>query len=138
MPRRWLFWFWRGFLRVVFFLPYKFLLVIISAHSILILFLFIFFTCLKKTNQKKGQPITWSDCVGLPCAPRIVREFENSHLLRDAQTDQTPFSVSSAVLGCVKRRSYFLLLISYLLLLILRNYSIRLAPVKKLLTFSFL
>jgi hypothetical protein len=65
-------------------------------------FVFIFFTCPKKTNQKKGQPVTWSDFVGLPCAPRIYREFDNSPLLRDAHTDQTPFSVHSAVLGCVK------------------------------------
>ena len=28
--------------------------------------MFIFFTCIKKTNQKKVQPITWSGCVGLP------------------------------------------------------------------------
>ncbi|KPJ97412.1 MAG: hypothetical protein AMJ60_11260 [Desulfobacterales bacterium SG8_35] len=40
--------------------------------------LFIFFACPKKTNQKKRQPITWSDCVELPCAPQNDREFENS------------------------------------------------------------
>ena len=31
-------------------------------------YMFIFFTCIKKMNQKKVQPITWSDSVGLPCA----------------------------------------------------------------------
>ena len=30
--------------------------------------MFIFFTCIKKTNQKKVQPITWSRITGLPCA----------------------------------------------------------------------
>jgi len=59
------------------------------------LVLFIFFTCLKKTNQKNGQPVTWSACGKLPCAAQLCREFENSQSLcplRGAQTGQTPFA----------------------------------------------
>ena len=40
--------------------------------------MFIFFTCIKKTNQKKVQPITWSDCVELPCAARKERATSES------------------------------------------------------------
>jgi len=40
--------------------------------------MFIFFTCIKKTNQKKMQPITWSDKVGLPCAAHKERATSES------------------------------------------------------------
>jgi len=41
-------------------------------------YMFIFFTCIKKTNQKKVQPITWSDYVGLPCGARKERATSES------------------------------------------------------------
>ena len=44
--------------------------------------MFVFFTYIKKTNQKKVQPFTWSRDAGRPCAPRNDREFKNSHPFR--------------------------------------------------------
>ena len=58
------------------------------------------FAC-TKTNQKV-QPVTWFDCVELPCVPQSDREFENSHPLGGTQTGQTPVSVSFTVLGYVR------------------------------------
>jgi hypothetical protein len=40
--------------------------------------MFIFFTCLKKTNQKKGHPRHLVRNRRTPCAPRICLELENS------------------------------------------------------------
>jgi len=45
----------------------------IDNHLLTSLWLFIFFACPKKTNQKKRQPITWPASGGLPCAARKER-----------------------------------------------------------------
>jgi len=62
--------------------------------------MFIFFTCIKKTNQKKVQPITWSRKHDFPAFLETTVSLET----RFAQTCQTPISVVSLVLGCVKRQ----------------------------------
>ena len=36
-------------------------------------YMFIFFACTKKTNQKKRQPFTWPRSAGLPCAAQNNR-----------------------------------------------------------------
>jgi len=72
------------------------------------LFIFMFISLLVQRNEpKKRQPVTWSDCVGLPGVYalflRVLLEMTGSLKTRSAQTVQAPFSVISVVLGCVKR-----------------------------------
>jgi len=70
--------------------------------------MFIFFTCIKKTNQKKVQPITWSDSVGLPCAARKERATSESHTPRGVLR-RVAFPFFAVLLGCVKWQKPFIL-----------------------------
>jgi len=42
--------------------------------------MFIFFTCIKKTNQKKVQPVTWSTYGRLPCVAHKERATSESRI----------------------------------------------------------
>jgi hypothetical protein len=68
------------------------------------IFMFIFFACPKKTNQKKRQPFTWSAKGGLPCAVHKKRATSESRtpcgVLRRVAD---PFFI--ALLGVVKWQS---------------------------------
>jgi hypothetical protein len=50
--------------------------------------LFIFFTCLKKTNQKKGQPFTWSRKRDSPALLKITGRCETRRLQRLRQSSR--------------------------------------------------
>jgi len=55
-------------------------------------------TCIKKTNQKKVQPITWSDWVGLPSLLA-----KNGRHRKVASLRRVAFLILAVRLGCVRR-----------------------------------
>ena len=66
--------------------------------------MFIFFVYPKKTNQKKGLPITWFRAAELPCAARKDRALRNSlRLYPLAGCSDSPRAIPtfSVLLGCV-------------------------------------
>jgi hypothetical protein len=75
----------------------------------------IFFTCIKKTNQKKVQPITWSNSVGLPEVYTPLRGAARKE--RETSESRTPcgalrrvaFPFFAVLLGCVKWQKTFTL-----------------------------
>ena len=63
--------------------------------------MFIFFVCPKKTNQKKGQPITCFACAKYPVLLEIDGRCETRPPEADSDSPRAIPSIS-ALLGCVK------------------------------------
>ena len=69
--------------------------------------MFIFFTCIKKTNQKKVQPITWSRFAGLtevyaPLRGAASKERATSESPTRWVLRRVAYPFFTPLLGCVK------------------------------------
>jgi hypothetical protein len=71
-----------------------------KSKKILFYIMFIFFTCIKKTNQKKVQPFTWSASGRLSCAAHKEWATSESRTLWVLRRFANPFFIP--LLGCVK------------------------------------
>jgi hypothetical protein len=80
--------------------------------------MFIFFTCIKKTNQKKVQPVTWSVKGGLPevyaLLLRVLLAKNGRHrkvvkfIPPCGVLSRVAFPFLAVLLDCVRRREHLL------------------------------